>query len=180
MAKYTDRLAGKLITLIEGDLYSIKEICDLFNISTKTFYEWKKEKPEFGQAIEDAIDRRDERLAAKARRALESKMEGYLIVEEKFVYVPAKHDPAQLVLKSKTVKKKMCPPDTATIKLILERDDKRKEKKGSKEKNLPFVIEVVNDEQKEALELLRHNLMNNGSPERHVHHQAQSNSCQKE
>lgn len=76
MAKYTERLANRIVSLIEADYYSITEICNSLNINTKTFYEWKKTKPEFYKAIEEAEERRDDALATLARRSLREQIEG--------------------------------------------------------------------------------------------------------
>ena len=67
MAKYTEKLVEKIVTLIEADTYSISEICSILKISRKSFYEWKDTKPEFREAIEKAIDRRDDKLLMLAR-----------------------------------------------------------------------------------------------------------------
>ncbi|MBB4034526.1 transposase-like protein, partial [Dysgonomonas hofstadii] len=52
--KYSERLVDKIVKLIEEDRYTITEICRAFKLNTKTFYEWKKTKPEFRKAIEEA------------------------------------------------------------------------------------------------------------------------------
>ncbi len=41
MAKFTEELQEKIVLLIEEDTFTITEICDILNISRKTFYEWR-------------------------------------------------------------------------------------------------------------------------------------------
>ncbi|MBK5721513.1 hypothetical protein JGH11_11580 [Dysgonomonas sp. Marseille-P4677] len=164
MAKFTKRLVNKIISLIESDTYTITEICEALQISRNTFYEWKKEKTEFTEAIEDAIKRREEYLVIKARRSLLQKLEGYTLKEVKAVYEPDKYNPEGMKLKSKTVKTKECPPDTATIKLILERNDKKEQEQKSKENTTdiqPSIIIVQDEATKTNLEILK---MNGGEP----------------
>ena len=145
MAKYTERLAGKLVTLIEGDLYSIKEICDLFNITTKTFYEWKETKPKFKKALEEAEERRNENLLFIARNSLKKKLEGYTVVEERITYVPDKNNPERMVIKDKVVKRKICPPDNNAIKQVLEKHEEKQqaieeENKANQKEKLPELV----------------------------------------
>lgn len=134
MAKFTEKLALKIIRLTEEDVYTISEICEALNISRKSYYEWKDTKPEFRRALEEAEEKRDEAFATLARTSMKKKLEGYVLVEEKITYVPDKSNPSQLVVKSKTVKKKEYAPDTKTINLVLEREDRRKEKREKEER----------------------------------------------
>ena len=68
--KYKEKIATEIIRMIEQDLCSISEICKSYKISRKTFYEWKKVKPEFGEAVEEAIDHREDVMIASARIGL--------------------------------------------------------------------------------------------------------------
>ncbi|GAB6123550.1 hypothetical protein JCM30204_47000 [Dysgonomonas termitidis] len=79
--KYTNKLAVHIVEMIEQDLCSISEICKSLKISRKTFYEWKKAKPEFSEALEEAIDHREEVMIASARIGL--KQLGRLCAEER-------------------------------------------------------------------------------------------------
>ena len=109
MAKYTQKLVNEICRYIEADFYSISEVCNMFGISRKTFYLWKDAKPEFNRALETSFRVRDESLLAIARTSLRKKLEGYTITEERSIYVPSPSNPDELVLKSKTVKKKNPP-----------------------------------------------------------------------
>lgn len=129
MAKYNEKLVDKIITFVEEDAYTISEICEIVRVSRKTFYEWKETKPEFKKALEDAEDRRDENLLFLARTSLQKKLEGYTVKEEKITYIPDKNNPSQLVIKNKVVKEKHFPPSNAAIKQLIERHEKKKEKR---------------------------------------------------
>lgn len=156
MAKYTQKLVNEICRYIEADFYSISEICNMFGISRKTFYLWKDAKPEFNRALETSFRVRDESLLAIARTSLRKKLEGYTITEERSIYIPSPSNPDELVLKSKTVKKKDCPPDTQTLKMVLERLDS-KEEKETEEKNSPTVIYVQDEHTAEQLRILCRN-----------------------
>lgn len=163
MAKYTPRLVNKIVSLIEADTYTISEICETLRISRNSFYEWKRERPEFAAMIDDAIERRDEMLLLKARRSLMEKLDGYTVREVKVTYEPDKYDTEQMKIKSKVIKTKECPPDMATIRLVLERNDRKKAsaQRESIEETQPAVIIVQDEETKTNLEILR---LNGGEP----------------
>lgn len=86
MAKYTERLVERIISFIEEDTYSISEICNALNINRKTFYEWRKTKPEFNEAVERAIECRDDKLLMVARNSLKKKLEGYTLTETRYIH----------------------------------------------------------------------------------------------
>ena len=165
MAKYTEKLVEKIVTLIEADTYSISEICSILKISRKSFYEWKDTKPEFREAIEKAIDRRDDMLLMQARKSLKRKLEGYTLTETKTIYVPDKNNPDELVLKSQIVKQKEYAPDTHAIKLTLSRQDSKANKE---EESTPSTLTIVVRDQKTAenLNLLRENLRKGNTPKK--------------
>lgn len=165
MAKYTEKLVEKIVTLIEADTYSISEICSILKISRKSFYEWKDTKPEFREAIEEAIDRRDDMLMMLARKSLKRKLEGYTLTETKTIYVPDKNNPDELVLKSQIVKQKEYAPDTHAIKLTLSRQDSKANKE---EESTPSTLTIVVRDQKTAenLNLLRENLRKGNTPKK--------------
>lgn len=129
MAKYNEKLATKIVALIEEDTYTISEICTMLRISRKTFYEWRETKLDFRKAIEEAEERRDENLLFLARTSLRKKLEGYTVTEEKVTYVPDKNNPAKLTIKNKVVKQKYCPPDNTAIRQVIEGYEKKKIKK---------------------------------------------------
>ncbi|NDV77905.1 phBC6A51 family helix-turn-helix protein [Dysgonomonas sp. 511] len=154
MAKFTTKLAERILEMIEHDMYTVAEICRATGINRKTFYEWKNTKPEFCAAVEDAVERRDEALVMLARMSLKKKLEGYTLTEERLYYEPSKGNPQEMVLKKKVVKKKEVMPDHHTIKLALERENKKAKTSEANEDLYakPTEIGVVDEETKMELE----------------------------
>ena len=177
MAKYTERLTEKIVSLIEEDTYSIKEICSNLKISRKSFYEWKETKPDFKKAIDRAVERRDNKLLMVARRSLKKKLEGYTLTETRTTYVPDKDNPEKLLLKSQVVKQKEYAPDVHAIKLILSQGDRTDD---SKEKNRSSALTIIVRDPKAASQLnrLREDLMSGGLKERKEERQADPASGQ--
>lgn len=166
MAKYTERLAEKIVSLIEEDTYSITEICKHLKITRKSFYEWRDKKPEFRKAIEAAMESRDEALAITARRSLKKKLEGYTLTEIRTTYVPDKDNPDKLVLKTRVVRQKEYAPDTHAIRLVLSHNETKEEEK--KEHSQPLTIIVQDPKTKDSLNELREKLMNNAPFEKKI------------
>ena len=166
MAKYTERLAEKIVSLIEEDTYSITEICKHMKITRKSFYEWRDKKPEFRKAIEAAIESRDETLAITARRSLRKKLEGYTLTEIRTTYVPNKENPDKLVLKTRVVRQKEYAPDTHAIRLVLSHNETKQEE--DKEHSQPLTIIVQDPKTKDSLNELREKLMNNAPFEKKI------------
>ena len=156
--KYKEKIATEIIRMIEQDLCSISEICKSFKISRKTFYEWKKVKPEFGEAVEEAIDHREDVMIASARIGLKQLLEGYVQKKEKITYVPDKNDPVNDVEKCRVVEKKFCPPSIRAIKYVLDREERKKDKdRLLASERRPLVIEVQDEETKRQLMILQEN-----------------------
>ena len=156
--KYKEKTASEIIRMIEQDLYSISEICKTFKISRKTFYEWKKAKPEFGEAVEEAIDHREEVMIASARIGLKQLLEGYVQKKEKITYVPDKNDPLNDIEKCRVVEKKFCPPSIRAIKYVLDREERKKDKdRLLASARRPLVIEVQDEETRRQLMILQEN-----------------------
>ncbi len=166
MAKYTKRLAEKIVSLIEEDTYSITEICKHLKITRKSFYEWRDKKPEFRKAIEAAIESRDEALTITARRSLKKKLEGYTLTEVRTTYVPDKENPDKLVLKTRVVRQKEYAPDTHAIKLVLSHNETKEEE--NKEQSQPLTIIVQDPKTRDSLNELREKLMNNAPFEKKI------------
>ena len=156
--KYTNKLAVRIVEMIEQDLCSISEICKSFKISRKTFYEWKKAKPEFGEAVEEAVEHREEVMIASARIGLKQLLEGYVQKKEKITYVPDKNNPVEDVEKCRVVEKKFCPPSIRAIKYVLDREERKKDKDQLQASaRRPLVIEVQDEETKRQLMILQEN-----------------------
>ena len=161
--KYKEKTASEIIRMIEQDLCSISEICKTFKISRKTFYEWKKAKPDFGEAVEEAIDHREEVMIASARIGLKQLLEGYMQKKEKITYVPDKNDPANDVEKCRVVEKKFCPPSIRAIKYVLDREERKKDKdRLLASERRPLVIEVQDEETRRQLMILKGNGFRSG------------------
>ncbi|WP_036930263.1 hypothetical protein [Prevotella sp. 10(H)] len=166
MAKFNNKLATRIIEMIEQDLFGISEICKILHIAPKTFYEWRKTKPEFNEAVEAAIDHREESLVASARMGLKQLLEGYIQKEEKITYIPDKNNPAEDIEKNRIIKKKHCAPSIRAIRYVLERNDKMKEKKAEQpSQQRPLIIEVPDEETKRQLMIFRKNDFHTGGAE---------------
>jgi hypothetical protein len=157
MAKYSEELTEKIVSLIEDDTYTVTEICNHVGITRKSFYEWKEKKPEFREAVNKAIERRNEALSIIARNSLRRKLEGYTLTEIRTTYIPDKENPDKLVLKSRVVKEKEYAPDTQAIRLTLLPDDTKAI--GVKEEPAALTIIVRDTKTAEQLNLLQNNLM---------------------
>lgn len=114
MGKYSQALCDKIAALVEEDNYSVTNICKMVDVSRKVFYHWKATKPMFAQALDEAVEARQERLHQNARQAMCEKRKGYREIETKTTYVRYKEgdDTSPLVVKEYVVKEKCRHPDT--------------------------------------------------------------------
>lgn len=161
MAKYSKELVDKMVALIEEDNYTITEICRILGVGRISFYKWKESKPEFAQAIDCAIEFREEKFKQQARRAMQKKMEGQRQMETKTVYVTSKDNPNQLVVKEYVVKEKYCVPETSAIVFALsdkEKKNKQKDNKRFSPNDNPLIVNVSNEDTKRHMEILRSRL----------------------
>lgn len=150
MSKYNEELVEEVLKMVEADFYTITEICRMLGISRKTFYMWKESRPEFREALNDAMKLRDQKLLMIARTSLKQRLEGYTVTEERYNYVPAKSNPNEMILKSKTVKKKHCAPDMNAIKFMMNKTGIENEGEEKPEVQ-PFVIVVPHEACAESL-----------------------------
>lgn len=100
--KYTDAMAEQAYKLALLGLTDV-EMADVLGIAEKTIYEWKKEKPEFSQALKNGKDLADSDVSKK----LYERATGYEHVETKFFC----HDGE--VIKEDTIKH--YPPDPVSM-----------------------------------------------------------------
>ncbi|MDU1891534.1 MAG: hypothetical protein E6767_12670 [Dysgonomonas sp.] len=156
MAKYSEELVEKIVSLMEEDTYSITEICKTLRITRKSFYEWKDTKPEFKEAIENAQAVCDERLQALARRSLRRKLEGYTMTEVRTVYTPDEDDPSGWKVKTRIVKEREYAPDDKAIRFVLR--DKSSKEDELKNSQATLNITVTNQEASTMLTNLSKNL----------------------
>lgn len=147
MAKYSKELVERIVAFIEADDYTVKELCEMVRISRQTFYEWLDIKPDFKRAVDDAVQQRDQMLVCLARTSLRKKIEGCIVEDQNITYETSPSNPGIQTEKSRVVNKKQCPPDLAAIKYVLEKEEKRKEKRDSMKPN-PHIIYV--EDQKTA------------------------------
>ena len=124
MAKYNTELTEKIVNLIEDEFFTVSQVCKAVNISRETFYSWMNTKDDFRHEVEQAVARREAELMTMVHASLKKKLEGYYTTVEKDIYVPGEYT-GELVFKQKTITKKECPPDLRTIKMLLDRQDKK-------------------------------------------------------
>lgn len=87
MAKYNKELVKKVCYLIETDTYTIKEICNICNISKTIFYRWLKNKVDFVNAIKTAKNEFNSNVLVECEKSLVKLIKGYTIQEKKIVTV---------------------------------------------------------------------------------------------
>ncbi|PXV63817.1 putative insertion element HTH domain-containing protein [Dysgonomonas alginatilytica] len=160
MGKFNQSLVEKIAALIEEDNYTITEICRIVGISRKMFYEWKATKSAFAEALDQAVEAREEKLKQKARQSMRQKLEGYRQVETKTTYVASKDsdDPDSLVVKEYVVKEKYCVPETSAIVYSLSGGYNESKSRKQAQAPSPLVITVDSEKTKRDLERLQKNL----------------------
>ena len=124
MAKYSTELTEKIVSLLEDEFFTVSQVCKATGISRETYYCWMNTRGDFRSEVEQAVARREAELMTMIHASLKKKLEGYYTTVEKDIYVPDGHT-GELVFKQKTVTKKECPPDLRTIKMLLDRKDKK-------------------------------------------------------
>jgi transposase-like protein len=150
--KFNNKISSRIVEMVEQDYFGIAGICKIVGIAPKTFYEWKRKKPDFSEAVDEAFNRREEELVSYARMGLKQLLEGYVQKEEKITYVPQKNNPAVDIEKCRVVKKKHCPPNLQAIRYVLDRNDREK---TTVDKRPQLIIEVQDEETKRQLEIFR-------------------------
>ena len=133
MAKYSTELTEKIVSLLEDEFFTVSQACKATGISRETYYCWMNTRGDFRNEVEQAVARREAELMTMVHASLKKKLEGYYTTVEKDIYVPDGYT-GELVFKQKTVTKKECPPDLRTIKMLLDRQDKKTAPTSSKGK----------------------------------------------
>lgn len=121
MAKYNKKTVNKIIELLSSDTYTVKEVCKIVGITTKSFHEWRATKPEFDQMVVEAENDRMEAFAVEAKKSMLKKLRGYEVTETKVTTVPGKKG-LPTIKEQKTYKKHIA-PDTAAIIFTLTNGD---------------------------------------------------------
>lgn len=124
MAKYSEELRKKAAELVEIEFFSVSQVCKALGISRQAFYTWMDEKSDFKKSMVRAMNLKNETLLSMAYSSIKKRLEGGMIEEEKDIYVPDENNPAKLLFKSRTIRRKECLPDLHTIKMILNRNDR--------------------------------------------------------
>ncbi len=154
MAKYKKALVDRIIVMIEDDVYTVSEICKSVGISRKVFYEWKATKSEFAEAVENAMDARDEKLKHIARKAMLQKLEGYKQVETRTTYISSEDD-SDMIVKKCVVREKFCVPETSAITYSLSGGRVQQSGDRSEQSKTPLHITVLDENAKKNLEYLK-------------------------
>jgi len=119
MAKYNIKIVNKIVGLIKSDTYTIAEVCQQCGITTKTFYQWLNDYPDFEQAVEQAKEERMQFFVAEAKKSLLKKIQGYTVDETKVVTVPGDEKDSngrpKPKIKEQSTTKKHIAPDTAAV-----------------------------------------------------------------
>ncbi|MDR2764335.1 MAG: hypothetical protein LBB90_04825 [Tannerella sp.] len=119
MAKYDKKIVERICHLISTDSYTIEEICKDVRISKDTFYDWKKRKSDFSDAIKKAEKEFNELVAAEAKKSLMKKIRGYTEQEKKTTSVDtgkrSKDGKPVFRVKEHVVTDKHFQPDTTAI-----------------------------------------------------------------
>ena len=132
MAKYSEKIVDKIVHYIETEDLPVSEICNILGICRKTYYLWLDKYPDFEEAVEQAHERREEKLLIKARRALDLKLEKHMLTTVKYKFVVTGKEPEDVQLKEKVVTTREYMPDNRTIQMVMELGDKRRAKKEKK------------------------------------------------
>ena len=154
MAKYTEQLGKKIADAIEQDEYTLGEICTMYSISRKTFYQWVRKYSDFKEMIDDARAGRDERLAQKARQILKQRLEhGYTVTTTRYKYAVDEY--GEIYLTGKTVTMKEYSADEKTLKMAMAKEGEIEEKVENI--RVPWEIIVQNQEAADQLQFLQDN-----------------------
>jgi len=121
MAKYNQKTVNKIIELLSSDTYTIKEVCKIVGITTKSFHEWRATKPEFDQMVEDAHKARMDFFVAEAKKSMLKKIRGYEVMETQVTTVPDKQ--GQPTIKEQKTYKRHIAPDTVAMIFTLTNGD---------------------------------------------------------
>lgn len=126
MTKYSNKTVRKIVDLLKSDTYTIDEICAQVGINPKTYHDWKKNHPEFAEAIEHARDSRMQSFVLAAKNSLMRKITGYDVTERKVTTIPGakgKDGKPTPKIKEQITFTKHIQPDTAAIIFTLTNGD---------------------------------------------------------
>lgn len=125
--KYSKKIVNKICDMLANDRYSIQEVCKVVGITDGTFRQWRRDRPDFAEALDNAHDRYMDNMMTVAARSLRRKLEGYDVTETNVVTVPGKEKnpdgtPKPRIKEQRTTKKHVA-ADTAAIIFTLTNGD---------------------------------------------------------
>lgn len=111
--KYNQKIVNKICDLVKTDSYTVTEICAKVGISEAIYYDWKKNKVEFLEALEKANDELYDKMLIVAKKSLFKLVEGYTYDEKKTITISDKD--GQPKIKEQTIIKKTIAPNLGAI-----------------------------------------------------------------
>jgi transposase len=126
--KYSKRMVKRIVTLIESDDYTIKEICEQCGIHVDTWYDWKHNRPDFSEAIKKAEENRLDLFAKAARSGLLTLLRGKEYEEVVTEYIEGKPDAqgnSKPKIKAYKKTKKFIPPNPTSVIFTLKNLDEQ-------------------------------------------------------
>ncbi len=126
-SRLTKKMHDRIVEMVQSDTYTYTEICAACGITTRTFYLWRENFPDFDQDIKDAEESRMQDFVKIAKRSLRRKIEGYTVDETCVTTVPSrkkdeKGKPIPEIKEQKTNHRHVA-PDTAAIIFTLTNGD---------------------------------------------------------
>jgi transposase-like protein len=119
--KYSATLTARICTLLATGEHTIADVCKQVGISEETFYSWKREKPEFSEALKKVEEQRLEAYRRMALSGLAKTLDVYEYEEVTTEY--ADDGKGKPKVKSRKVTKKKVMPNVAAIIYTLNNRD---------------------------------------------------------
>jgi hypothetical protein len=153
--KYCKEITDKICGLFESDSYTVKEICEICDITETTYYEWINTKVEFSESIKRAKEVYVSKRLKECEKSLNKLTEGYeyeeVTTEFKRIKLNDIETPIEIV---KTVKKHIAPNLGAIIHYQTNKDPENWKNKQSTEISgelktnaEPIKISIINTDQ---------------------------------
>lgn len=120
--KYSTKLVKELCEILASGKHSIEDSCTKVGITRMTFYNWKKSKPKFLKAVEEAEAERLEQYKEMAISGLAKLLDMHEYEEVTTEYENDKKGNPK-VKSQKRVKKKIMPNPAAVIFTLTNRDN---------------------------------------------------------
>lgn len=134
MSKYSKKLVKLICDELATGNHTIADVCTKVGITETTFYDWKKKKAEFSQALKEVEAKRLEAFANMARSGLAKLLDVHEYEEVTTEYENDKKG-KPVVKGQKRVKKKIMPNPTAVIFTLTNRDPENWKNKQSIDAN---------------------------------------------